>query len=83
MPFAQMHYPFENKAKFEMVLDNIIEIADQYPGDSDITVMLKEERMMKALGSQFRVEITQDLLAKLKAILGEGKVLTKAQKLKF
>ena len=44
-------------------------------------MVLKEEKLMKPLGTQFRVDISEASLGELKKLLGEGKVVTKEGKL--
>ena len=44
-------------------------------------MVLKEEKLMKPLGVQFRVDISEALLEELKKLLGEGKVIVKEGKL--
>ncbi|MGN0155340.1 MAG: DNA polymerase III subunit alpha [Lachnospiraceae bacterium] len=60
---------------------SLYEILDKYPGDSGVTVCLKEENLKKELGRQFAVSIDDHLFQELKELLGDGKVLLKNQKL--
>ena len=85
VPFSevpkQLYVQCENKAHFEKNQERIYEIVDTYSGTSEVFVMLKEEKQMKALGAQFGVTISEELLQEMKRLLGEGKVLTKEGKL--
>lgn len=77
----QLYVQCENKADFEKKQERIYEIVDAHSGNSEVYVMLKEEKQMKALGPQFGVMISEELLQEMKQLLGEGKVLTKDGKL--
>lgn len=59
----------------------IYEIVDRYPGESDVTICLKEKKARKTLGRQFRVDASEELLDALKQLVGEGKVLSMAGKI--
>lgn len=85
VPFSdvpkQLYVQCENKADFEDKRERLYEIVDAYPGDSEVFVVLKEEKQMKQLGAQFKVTVSEELLQEMKELLGKGKVLTKEGKL--
>ena len=85
VPFSevpgQLYLQCENKEDFKNKQDAIYGIVDAYAGHSEVIVVLKEEKLMKPLGVQFRVDISEALLEKLKKLLGEGKVIVKEGKL--
>ncbi len=85
VPFSevpkQIYVQCENKEDYMSKADSLYDIVDVYPGDSTIVVVLKEEKQMKPLGRQFGVELSEDMLADLKKLMGEGKVIVKEAKL--
>ena len=85
VPFSevprQLYLQCENKEDFKNKQDAIYGIVDTYAGRSEVIVVLKEEKLMKPLGTQFRVDISEASLGELKKLLGEGKVVTKEGKL--
>ena len=85
VPFSevprQLYLQCENKEDFQNKQDAIYGIVDTYAGRSEVIVVLKEEKLMKPLGTQFRVDISEKSMEELKKLLGEGKVVTKEGKL--
>ena len=71
----------ENKEAYMVQEGKIYEILDRYPGESMVTICLKEEKQQKELGRQFGVTASEPLLQDLKELLGEGKVITMEGKL--
>lgn len=71
----------ENKEAYMAQEGKIYEILDRYPGESMVTICLKEEKQKKELGRQFGVTASEPLLQDLKELLGEGKVITMEGKL--
>lgn len=71
----------ENKDAYMLQENRLYDILDRYPGDSTVTVCLKEEKQRKELGRQFNVSVSETLLKELKELLGEGKVLSMDGKL--
>ena len=71
----------ENKEAYMVQEGKIYEILDRYPGESMVTICLKEEKQQKELGRQFGVTASEPLLQDLKELLGEGKVITMEAKL--
>lgn len=71
----------ENKDAYLLQESRIYEILDRYPGNSTVTVCLKQEKQRKELGRQFQVVVNEALLKELKELLGEGKVLAMEGKL--
>ena len=71
----------ENKEAYMVQEGKIYEILDRYPGESMVTICLKEEKQKKELGRQFGVTASEPLLQDLKELLGEGKVITMEGKL--
>jgi len=85
VPFSevpkQLYIQCENKSDYTDKEKDIYNIVDNYSGDSSVIVVLKEEKQMKPLGQQFGVEISDAMLADMKQLLGEGKVIVKESKL--
>ena len=85
VPFSkvprQIYLQCENKAAYQEKESAIYETVDRYPGNSKVIVCLKEEKMMKPLGDRFGVDGSEELVQKLKELLGDGKVLVKEGKL--
>ena len=85
VPFSkvprQLYLQCENKEDFKSKQDAIYGIVDNYAGNSEVVVVLKEEKLMKPLGAQFRVDVSEALLQEMRELLGDGKVLTKEGKL--
>ncbi|MCM1157354.1 MAG: DNA polymerase III subunit alpha [Bacteroidales bacterium] len=73
----QLFLQCENKGDYQQKESELYAILDQYPGNSDVLIVLKEEKLMKPLSRQFGVELSEPLLVRLKEFLGEGKVLVK------
>ena len=71
----------ENKEAYMAQESKIYDILDRYPGNSVVTICLKEEKQRKELGRQFSVKVSEALLQELKELLGDGKVLTMDGKL--
>lgn len=85
VPFSEvprkLYIQCENKEDFQNKQDAIYGIVDGYSGNSEVIVVLKEEKLMKPLGVQFGVNLTDELLQEMKRLLGDGKVLVKEGKL--
>lgn len=85
VPFSevpkQIYVQCENKEDYMSKEESLYDIVDAYPGDSNIVVVLKEEKQMKPLGKQFGVELSEDMLTDMKRLMGEGKVIVKEAKL--
>ncbi len=85
VPFDQvpkrLYLQCADKADYQKKESQIYHILDCYPGENNVTVCLKKENMRKELGGQFNVDICEELLGKMKELLGEGKVLVMDQKL--
>lgn len=85
VPFNQvpkrLYIQCADKADYQNKESEIYHILDRYPGENNVTICLKEENMRKELGRQFNVDICEELLGKMKELLGEGKVLVMDQKL--
>lgn len=65
----------ENKEAYMLQENTLYEILDRYPGDSAVTVCLKQEKQRKELGRQFNVSVGEALFKELKELLGDGKVI--------
>lgn len=70
-----------NREDYQNKESAIYSILDDYPGESSVTICLKEENLRKALGKQFAVQVCDGMIAQLKQLLGDGKVLVMDQKL--
>lgn len=77
----QLYIQCMNKEDFQNKQDAIYGVADNHAGSSEVIVVLKEEKLMKPLGTQFGVELTDELLQEMKRLLGDGRVLVKEGKL--
>lgn len=84
VPFSevpkQIYIQCENKSDYEAKEEALYHLVDDYPGDSSVIVVLKEEKQMKPLGPQFGVQVSETLLTELKKLLGDGKVIVKDAK---
>lgn len=69
-----------NKEDYNTKEQGIYEIIDKYPGDSPVTICLKEEHQSKKLGRQFSLRADGAAIEELKHLLGEGKVLCRQEK---
>lgn len=69
-----------NKADFREKESAIYAIIDEYPGNSPVTVCLKEEHQSKDLGRQFFLNAQDGAIEELKRLLGDGKVLCYQEK---
>lgn len=85
VPFSevpkQIYIQCENKEDYKNKEEQLYGIADDYVGESSVIIVLKEEKQMKPLGQQFGVEISEQMLGKLKQLFGDGKVIVKESKL--
>ncbi|MBR1865483.1 MAG: DNA polymerase III subunit alpha [Lachnospiraceae bacterium] len=85
VPFAEVprrvYLQCENREDYRNREMSIYELIDRYPGSSGVTIVLKEEKLMKPLGSQFGVTVSGPLIQELKTVLGEERVLLKEDKL--
>ncbi len=79
----KIYIQFENQDAFHKKEDSLYTLLDGCPGNSEVIVMLKEEKLMKPLGGQFCVEASEELLCRLKESFGSGKVIVKEGKVKF
>lgn len=77
----QLYLQCDNKDDYQKKEEAIYGILDKYPGNSNVIIVLKEEKLMKPLGNQFRVDASDALTKEMKELLGEGRVLTKEAKL--
>ncbi|MCM1179532.1 MAG: DNA polymerase III subunit alpha [Clostridium sp.] len=79
VPFEQVpkkvYLQCENKEAYTQQEQKLYEILDRYPGDSAVTVCLKQEKQRKELGRQFNVSVGEALFKELKELLGDGRVL--------
>ena len=69
-----------NKDDYKAKEQGIYEIIDRHPGSSPVTICLKEEHQSKNLGRQFSLQADEAAIEELKKLLGEGKVLCRAEK---
>lgn len=69
-----------NKDDYKAKEQGIYEIIDKHPGDSPVTICLKEEHQSKKLGRQFSLRADGAAIEELKHLLGEGKVLCRQEK---
>ena len=69
-----------NKDDYKAKEQGIYEIIDRHPGNSPVTICLKEEHQSKNLGRQFSLQADEAAIEELKKLLGEGKVLCRAEK---
>lgn len=87
VPFDQLskkiYIQMENMSAFEEKKDSMYQLLDEYEGDSEVIVVLKEEKLMKPLGGQFNVDASGELIQVLKSVYGEGKVIVKEGNVKF
>ncbi|MCM1499518.1 MAG: DNA polymerase III subunit alpha [Clostridium sp.] len=77
----QLYLQCDSREDFADKQQAIYQMIDNYPGDSEVIVMLKEERLMKALGAQFKAAATKELLREMRRLLGDGRVIVKEGKL--
>ncbi len=79
MPFSEapkeVFLRFKNREDFAAGQDRLQKIVKANAGQSEVTVYLKEEKLMKKLGRQSRVEISRKLLQELEELLGEDNVV--------
>lgn len=73
----QIFVQCENKQAFQQKETDLYELIDLFSGTSSITVVLKEEKQMKALPPQFGVTVSDIFLKNLKELFGDGKVIVK------
>lgn len=87
IPFSdvpkKIYIQMENKAAYSANENSLYEIADAHPGNSEVVVVLKEEKMMKPLGRQFAISSGEDVVMELKSKFGSGKVVVKEEKVNF
>ena len=69
-----------NKDDYKAKEQGIYEIIDKHPGNSPVTICLKEEHQSKNLGRQFSLQADEAAIEELKQLLGEGKVLCRTEK---
>ena len=69
-----------NKDDYKAKEQGIYEIIDKHPGNSPVTICLKEEHQSKNLGRQFSLQADEVAIEELKQLLGEGKVLCRTEK---
>ncbi len=85
VPFSdmpkQVYVQCDNKEDYLEKEESLFDVIDAYPGESAVVVVLKEEKMMKPLGRQFGIEVSEDMLNDMKKLMGEGKVIVKDAKL--
>ena len=85
VPFSdmpkQVYVQCDNKDDYMKKEESLFDVIDAYPGESAVVVVLKEEKMMKPLGRQFGIEVSEDMLDDMKKLMGEGKVIVKDAKL--
>lgn len=85
VPFSevpkQLYIQCENKEDYKSKEEQLYNIVDNYAGPNAVIIVLKEEKQMKPLGQQFGVEISEPMLADIKQLFGEGKVIVKEGKL--
>jgi DNA polymerase-3 subunit alpha len=73
----------ENKAAYEESKNRLYDIIDCHSGSDNVIVMLKEEKLMKPLGNQFRMKYDEYSEKELKQQFGEGKVVIKEGKVRW
>ncbi len=85
VPFSevpkQIYIQCENKEDYKNKEEQLYNIVDNYTGGNAVIIVLKEEKQMKPLGQQFGVEISEQMLADMKQLFGDGKVIVKESKL--
>ncbi len=85
VPFSQvpkkLYLQCENKNDYLQKESAIYSVVDNHGGESEVIVVLKEEKQMKPLGRQFGVAVTEELLSDMQKLLGEGNIVVKEGKL--
>ncbi len=79
----KIYIQMENCNAFEQNKDALYALLDSHSGESEVFVMLKEEKMMKSLGMQFGVEASDEVVDALKEQFGAGKVIIKEGQVRF
>ena len=81
IPFSdvpkKVYIQLPSKQAYEDQKKLLYDIADTHPGNSDVTVVLKEEKQMRSLGRQFGVSADNICIADFKKAFGDGKVIVK------
>lgn len=87
IPFSEVpgkvYIQMENKEAYEKDNSSLYEIIDRYPGNDEVIIVLKEEKMMKPLGRQFAIGADDEAVLELKSKFGDGKVIIKEGKVEF
>lgn len=80
---SKVYIQLDNMAAFDEKRSGMYDLLDQFSGDSDVIVVLKEEKLMKPLGKQFNIQVNEESLAALKENYGAGRVIVKEGTVKF
>lgn len=87
VPFSDVpknvYIQFEDKAAYEVNADKMIEIIDAHSGSGNVIAVLKNEKMMKPMGVQFRISTEPQVVDELKKAFGDGKVILKEGKVNW
>lgn len=85
VPFSevpkQVYVQFQNKEEYQSQEQKLYDLIDNYAGDDRVTVVLKEEKMMKPLNGQFQIDASGDGLIALEEMFGKEHVAVKDGKL--
>ncbi len=85
VPFSevpkQVYIQFMNKEEYQSQEQKLYDMIDNYAGNDKVTVVLKEEKMMKPLSGQFQIDASGDGLTALENLFGKERVAVKDGKL--
>lgn len=85
VPFSevpkQVYIQFANKEEYQAQERKLYDLIDNYAGNDKVTVVLKEEKMMKPLSTQFQIDASGDGLTALENLFGKEHVAVKDGKL--
>ena len=70
-----------NKEEYQSQEQKLYDMIDNYAGNDKVTVVLKEEKMMKPLSAQFQIDASGDGLTALENMFGKERVAVKDGKL--
>lgn len=71
---------FENETEFNSNEQHFLSILGEYPGRTQVMVMLRHPRSMKRMGNRYKVLAKQDIIERLGIEWGENNVLIREKK---
>lgn len=68
---------YDSKAEYQLLEGQLMELIDEYPGDSTVKIYIREGKLRKDLPPKFGIQASKEAIEQLQDMLGEENVIVK------